>query len=247
MTDTKASADLRTGDLATLLTFFTNEELGPLYELVTDPVSEELSYDERVKKHRPDHRAYADLIAHEVRKFGGNSFANTGRGEGPPYDEIVRDVCGSCKVRVGKAAGLLDMERALLAKLLDDLSPEEQAALRQAAAAKGHGDVSSVVPLSILALQAGGAASGFLLYQSSLQIANAMVRAVIGRGLSFAGNQMLARTLSVAVGPIGWIASGAWAVGSLAGPAMRVTVPAVYHISAVRHAKLWQASMEVAA
>ncbi len=240
--------DATSDDLASLLACFTSEELAPLYEMATRKVSEELSFNERVKHSRPQHSAYSDLIAHEIRLFGGNSFANLGRGgEGPPYAEIVRDVCRSRKVKVKRDASVIAMEQALLSRQLDSLPADEQHRIRQEMAAAGlKGDLSAI-PLSVLALQVGGQLSGFLLYETGLQVANGIARAVIGQGISFLGNQMLVRGLAIATGPIGLSITGALALGSLAGPAKTVTVPAVHYIGAIRQKKLWESALAEAA
>lgn len=51
---------------------------------------------------------------------------------------------------------------------------------------------------------------------------------VIGRNL------LLARLIGVATGPIGWALTGTWTAFDLAGPAKRVTVPAVIQIAVLR-------------
>ena len=69
-----------------------NDELDVLHALIKTKLSETLSIQEAYKKHYPDHQKYADLIAREIRDFGGNSVANVVRGKGPAYHDIVCDV-----------------------------------------------------------------------------------------------------------------------------------------------------------
>ena len=83
--------------------------------------------------------------------------------------------------------------------------------------------------------QAAIAAGGFLPYQLAVVVANSMATVVIGHGLSFAGNALLTKSISVFAGPVGWAISAFLITNSLfAGPAYRVTVPAVIHISYLR-------------
>ncbi len=56
-------------------------------------------------------------------------------------------------------------------------------------------------------------------------IANAILKAILGRGLTIAGNAALTRTMAVLTGPIGWVITGLWTAIDIAGPAYRVTIP----------------------
>lgn len=72
---------------------------------------------------------YHKVIGDDLRLFGGNSLRNIFRGEGPPYDEIVADVCKKLDVSYsdGKTA---ENEQNLLTLHLErqwkSLSKEEQ-------------------------------------------------------------------------------------------------------------------------
>ena len=75
---------------------------------------------------------------------------------------------------------------------------------------------------------------GFALYKSTLIVANAIARQILGRGLSLATNALISRGIAVFIGPIGWILTGLWLLVDIAGPAYRKTVPAVIYITALR-------------
>ena len=77
-------------------------------------------------------------------------------------------------------------------------------------------------------------AGGFKSYQLTLIIANAISRALFGKGLTLAANATLARTMSLLTGPVGWVITGAWTLIDIAGPAFRVTLPAVIQIAVLR-------------
>ena len=76
--------------------------------------------------------------------------------------------------------------------------------------------------------------TGFGLYKVTLIVANAVAKALLGRGLTLATNALLMRGIGVLMGPVGWIASGAWLVNDLAGPAYRCTVPSIIHVALLR-------------
>ncbi len=86
----------------------------------------------------------------------------------------------------------------------------------------------------MIALQVAIKQSGFFAYKAAVIIANAVARALIGRGLTFAANATLARTISIFAGPIGWVVTGLWTLVDIAGPAYRVTIPAVIQIAYMR-------------
>ena len=63
---------------------------------------------------------------------------------------------------------------------------------------------------------------------------NAVLTAIFNRGLTLGGNVLLTRTASILTGPIGWIITGLWTMVDIAGPAYRVTIPAVIQIAYLR-------------
>lgn len=86
--------------------------------------------------------------------------------------------------------------------------------------------------------------SGFLMYRMATVVANAVAKQLLGKGLTFAANAALTRTIGVLAGPIGWIITGLWTAIDLAGPAYRVTVPCVIHIAYLRQKILYSAIAE---
>lgn len=86
----------------------------------------------------------------------------------------------------------------------------------------------------IMAIQALFKAGGFQSYKITLVVINAILKAVLGRGLSFAGNAMLTRTAAILTGPIGMALMGILAIFDIAGPAYRVTIPTVIQIAMLR-------------
>ena len=71
-------------ELVRVLRESSNEDLGLLVSYLTKPVTGRLSKEAKYQRYYPDHAKYVDEIAHEIRLFGGNTFANKYRGGGPP-------------------------------------------------------------------------------------------------------------------------------------------------------------------
>jgi len=73
-----------------------------------------------------------------------------------------------------------------------------------------------------------------------LMIVNAFMNTLLGRSLSLSGNLALTRTLAVLTGPIGWSITGLWTTIDAAGPAYRVTIPAVIQVAVLRQKCLYE-------
>lgn len=215
-----------------------NDELEVLVKIITEKgsLTEFLSVDDKYKKYSPNHQMYKDLIIKELSEFGGNSIMNLIRGNGPAYKEILCDVCDKLKVNYNNNAKVERIENSLLEKVLEDswenLSDSEREELLKVASGKknfsaAHG-ASSVLFIGLF--RAGGFAS----YKLALIIANAVTKAIIGRGLSLAINAGLVRSLAIISGPIGWLLTGIWTAVDIAGAAYRVTVPSIIYIVAMR-------------
>jgi len=205
-------------------------------------ITEELTGYDLYKKHCPDHQKYWELIAAEIQCFGANTLATIFRGgKGVVYREVLMDVCDKMKVNYNKESTTEKIENNLLLKILTDalesMSPEE---LKKLAEAVGIENVSAMNAEAFVALfQAVFRAGGFKSYQLTLIIVNAVLKALIGRGLSFAGNAALTRTMAILTGPIGWAITGVWTAIDIASPAYRVTIPAVIQIAALRQKHLY--------
>lgn len=125
--------------------------------------------------------------------------------------------------------------------LTDALGNMTQDELKQLAEATGIENTSGITPETIAGLfQAVFRAGGFKSYQLTLIVVNAVMKALIGRGLSFAGNAALTRTMAILTGPIGWAITGIWTAIDIAGPAYRVTIPAVIQVAALRQKFLYE-------
>ena len=63
---------------------------------------------------------------------------------------------------------------------------------------------------------------------------NAVARPILGKGLTLAANAALTRTMGLVAGPVGIALTAIWTAYDLAGPAYRVTVPAVLYVAMLR-------------
>lgn len=199
--------------------------------------TEELTACDAYKSHHPDHHAYWELIAAELQCFGGNSFATMFRGgEGVLYKEVLIDACDKLKVNYNKHSSVEAIEQNMLMKILQDslekMSPEE---IRELAESMGVKDFKNITKDALFgSFLVIFRAGGFKSYQLTVIIANGILKALIGRGLSFGGNIVLTRTMAILTGPIGWVITGLWTAIDIAGTAYRVTIPAVIQVAVLR-------------
>ena len=203
---------------------------------------------ELYKSSQPDHHQYWQEIAAEIQCFGANTFATMYRkGKGVLYREVLTDVCRRVKVKYDKSASTQDIESTLLMKILSDsvkkMSPEE---LRKFAGTLGIANSETMAPEILLGtLQLTIFAGGVLSLELALAVANAVARFILGRGLAMAGDVALSRSLAIIGGPVALILTGIWTAVDIAGPAYRVTIPAVVMVATLR--RKWQIEQDKAA
>lgn len=210
-------------------------------------LAEELTSSNRYKAFYPDHFQYWERIAAEIQCFGANTFATMLRGgEGVLYKEVLTDVCDKLKVNYNKDSRTETIENNLLMKILTDaverMTPEELKELAEATGVKNTDGITAEAMIGVF--QAIFRAGGFKSYQLTLIVVNAVLKALIGRGLSLAGNAALARAMAVLTGPIGWVITGLWTAIDIAGPAYRVTIPAVIQVAVLRQKYLYASKAE---
>ncbi len=205
-------------------------------------LTEELTMTESYKKYYPNHNMYWEEIAAEIQCFGANTFATLIRGgKGVLYKEVLCDVCDKMKVNYNKNSNVERIENALLSKVLDDaLEKMSSDEMKELATELGIKNTETIGKQTLLALfQAIFKAGGFKSYQLTVTVVNAILKALIGRGLSMAGNAALTRLMSILTGPIGWAITGLWTAIDIAGTAYRVTIPAVIQVAALRQKVLY--------
>lgn len=234
-----------------------NMALEPLFEVLTKDkdgevrLTEELTNHDRVVASHPDHHQYWDLIAAEIQCFGANTFATVLRGgEGVLYREVLTDVCDKMKVNYsrgnddggggGGGAGSRStpvdrLEMYLLMKVLEDatakMSVEE---LKEICGELGISPKSYTRAAVILLIWEIILKDPRIYYKIAVIVANAVAKAMIGRGLGLAATATLSRSLAIVAGPVAWVLLTLWTLLDIAGPAYRVTIPAVIVVAYLR-------------
>jgi len=210
--------------------------------LTTDKSGDErwncdLPSEPRYKQHNPKHTLYWDLIAAEFQTYGSNFFTTQifRGGKGMLYRDILIDVAKRLKVNFNDESKTEVIEMNLLMKVLTDavnkMSIEELREMVENLNIKPNNMTSEGV---VAALQVAIKLGGFAPYKLAVIIANAVAKQLIGKGLTFAANATLTKTISIFAGPIGWVLNGLWLIFDLAGPAYRITIPCVIQIAYMR-------------
>lgn len=208
--------------------------------------TEELTSKEIYKKNSPNHHEYWKEIASEIQLFGSNSLISPFRGnKGVLYREILIDVCDKMKVNYNKNSTVEIIEKNFLQKIIEttieQMSDEEKLKLAEEI---GISNIDGITNLSGQALTTAFISifrtGGFKSYQLTLKLANLIWRFLFGKGLQFAANATLAKVMAVLTGPVGWTVTAIWTVSDIAGPAYRVTIPAVMQVALLRakHSKI---------
>lgn len=110
---TSTIRSIENGDLYSLLSVCSNEELQPLVDCILGKFSNFLSIYKEYKEFSPCHTKYHKAIGDELRLYGGNTFGNIYRSGGPSYDTVVIDVCKQLSIAY-KSGQTTDNESRLL-------------------------------------------------------------------------------------------------------------------------------------
>ena len=206
--------------------------------------TESITTSDEYKTYGERYSRYWKLIAEELQKFGGNTIANTFRlGRGVKYDEILNDVLDNLKISYSKSSHIIEKENDLIERIFDDMLKDMPAEKRMELVKDMDLKTTSFTDQAIMAaVQAGIRAGGFLSYQITVMVANYVARLLLNRGLTLATNAALTKGLSLFIGPIGWAVTGIWTAFDIAGPAMRVTLPACVIVASLRKSIIYQKS-----
>lgn len=199
-------------------------------------MTEDLSNTQTFKRNYPNNiKEMLPELVDEFRRFGGNSFANFFRGNGPEYSEILRDVARRNKVSFNKHNSDEQIEQYLFQKLFDDsINGASNDELKEMMKELGYPTTNFTRQAAIATLMTAWKAGGFQSYILLVSVVNAVMKFLIGRGLSLAANAAMTRMASIMLGPVGWVLTALWTLLDIAGPAYRVTVPAVIQLSYIR-------------
>lgn len=231
--------------LLSLLQKADNEDLRVLADIITTNKkggyrpNELLTTRDKYATYYPHNmRALVPDIVDELQCYGANTVMTLLRGgNGVCYHTILRDVAKKLKVSFNKNTSDENIERYILQKMFDDLveklSVEELYTLAEDMKVRLAAGLTKQAIIAIL--QAAIRRGGFQSYIFIVVAANAIARALLGRGLSLVANAMLMRLTSMFVGPVGIALNILWAAVDIAGPAYRVTIPAVVQIAYIRN------------
>ena len=139
------------------------------------------------------------------------------------------------KVNFNEKSPIEVIELALLSKILiDSLDKMDDEQLKETIVSLGIKSTNLGKQAIVAAIQAAISLGKFQAYALAVIVANAIAKQILGHGLRMATNAALTRAMSLFAGPIGWVITALWTIIDLAGPAYRVTVPAVIHIAYMR-------------
>lgn len=206
---------------------FESHELNGFVEILTHDIedgqprkTETLTKHELYKKYYPNHKEYIDAILEEFQRFGGNTAMNMIRGGGVTYCEILCDVCDTMKVEYNKKDSIEVIEDALLTKIAqeckDKLDKEQLQAFSNAGIEPTEIKVDDVKQLF-------GKTKDIFNKFNATPTLNDVVKFV-------KDNKDKVAPLAAIAG----VVAAVTAVAYVAGPAYRVTTPAVIQIIMLR-------------
>lgn len=244
-------------DLA-FLTRCSNEELESLFEFFIKQGSktESITGSEEYKKYGADYRKYVDLLAQELLDFGSNTLWFREN-----YHTVAKDACKKLGVSCNSSDSAKEIEDKMCAHIMGEtwktLSIDTQRAFLETWGYNGKRDytvLKAVGPKLFFSLLRENSLAS---YQISIVVANTVVRQTLNKSLPFAAVALakplvtgtiassaagftLGRAAAVLAGPIGWALTAGWTIVDIAGPAYRVTIPAVSYIGCLRNIKKFQ-------
>lgn len=193
-----------------------------------------------------------EVIVNEVRKAGSHSVAGTIRGlrgkdEYVSYHEVVCDVAQKAGIKLPKSQPpTAEVEWSLIQSrwqaMLDAATPEERARI-----VKQFGDEHQKFgrKLAVVGGSMGVAKlSGFGIYLAASTLMGGAT-SVMGITLPFAAYTGMSSVIATMLGPVGWMALIAGALGYLGRVNYHITIPAVFGIAAVRYRLIDERDLEI--
>lgn len=216
----------------------------------------------KIKPEELSHVGLVKNFNQEIRSNYGHTFLNMFRDEyEPDYEEIVRETAIKLKIKSvpDKLNSIFDVEcaeRLIVGKILEEvkasiIKKEGYAAWKKIEAdAKEHmeklyreGKISTIdytqyIKIAgkggLIALIIAGKMSGFIVYMLANQLFFAVARSLgISIGVAVAG-PIIGRTISIFLGPVGWVLSGLWLLSDLGSTNWKKTIGTVLFIAILR-------------
>lgn len=217
-------------DLRVLCDILTHDRLGNIR------VTEQLTATDEYNRNYPEDMLFlVPQISNELLKYGSNTLATFWHNEPDSYETVLRRVCKQMDVRTMEQDSVSKMERNLLTTLCQDtLNKMSERELRLLANENGIPDKRLTRQALTAALLMAIRTSRAVLTRIVARVIQYIVEIITIRGVATAGIETATRAVGGALGPIGWIALGAWTVYDITSPAYRVCVPAVLQVAYMR-------------
>lgn len=224
---------IASGDLESLLAKCSDSDLAPLVVILLARSSNDLQSSSAYKANAPHHSRYHDLIAREIRAYGGHSVANLFRGEGVPYGELVHDACSYLGIPAKRDEITTNEEHILdffLPTRWEDIAPQDrdaQIARARTAAAENGRHFSEIIRSQAMGMGSTGVAGA---------------GGAAGAG-AVASASVVSTTLRI-LPKAGWLGLAAFAVSAVAAstvafdPVLVITLPCIVQIAALRRIRL---------
>lgn len=217
-------------DLRVLCDILTHDRLGNIR------ITEQLTSTDEYNRNYPEDMLFlVPQISNELLKYGSNTLATFWHNEPDSYQTVLRRVCKQMDVRTMEQDSVTKMEHNLLTTLCQDtLNKMSERELRLLANENGIPDKRLTRQALTAALLMAVRTSRVVLTRITARVIQYIVEIITVRGVATAGIETATRAVGGALGPIGWIALGAWTVYDITSPAYRVCVPAVLQVAYMR-------------
>ena len=217
-------------DLRVLCDILTHDRLGNIR------ITEQLTATDEYNRNYPEDMLFlVPQISNELLKYGSNTLATFWHNEPDSYETVLRRVCKQMDVRTMEQDSVTKMERNLLTTLCQDtLNKMSERELRLLANENGIPDKTLTRQALTAALLMAIRTSRAILTRIAARVIQYIVEIITIRGVATAGIETATRAVGGVLGPIGWIALGAWTVYDISSPAYRVCVPAVLQVAYMR-------------
>ena len=217
-------------DLRVLCDILTHDRLGNIR------ITEQLTSTDEYNRNYPEDMLFlVPQISNELLKYGSNTLATFWHNEPDSYQTVLRRVCKQMDVRTMEQDSVAKMEHNLLTTLCQDtLNKMSERELRLLANENGIQDKTLTRQALTAALLMAIRTSRAVLTRIAARVIQYIVEIITIRGVATAGIETATRAVGGALGPIGWIALGAWTVYDITSPAYRVCVPAVLQVAYMR-------------
>jgi uncharacterized protein YaaW (UPF0174 family) len=217
-------------DLRVLCDILTHDRLGNIR------ITEQLTATDEYNRNYPEDMLFlVPQISNELLKYGSNTLATFWHNEPDSYETVLRRVCKQMDVRTMEQDSVAKMEHNLLTTLCQDtMNKMSERELRLLANENGIPDKTLTRQALTAALLMAVRTSRAVLTRIAARIIQYIVEIITVRGVATAGIETATRAVGGALGPIGWIALGAWTVYDITSPAYRVCVPAVLQVAYMR-------------